>query len=56
MTKYGNGAKPERKRRMKADIKEDFDESMLGYDEAYEDMLKMVTRMYIWMRSQMHLI
>lgn len=25
---------------MKADIKEDFDESMLGYDEAYEDMLE----------------
>lgn len=40
MTKYGNGAKPERKRRMKADIKEDFDENMLGYDEAYEDMLE----------------
>lgn len=25
---------------MKADIKENFDESMLGYDEAYEDMLE----------------
>ena len=40
MTKYGNGAKPERKCRMKADIKENFDESMLGYDEAHEDMLE----------------
>ena len=25
---------------MKADIKENFDESMLGYDEAHEDMLE----------------
>lgn len=40
LTKYENGTKPERKHKMKDDIKEKFDESMLGYDEAYEDILE----------------